>query len=821
MYAQVIVPVPLNTTFTYRVPENFSDFVKPYTRVVVPFGRGKFYTGIVTETFETFNGDYEIKDIIWCDTKGPILKRPQLELWQWMANYYMCTLGDVLKAVLPSGLKLESETFIEINPEFEASPEEQFSPEAMRIYEILLGNEKPMSTSEIEKKSPETPVMKAIYSLMESGAVVVREKISERFKPKNEEYYRLVIDRENPEILQSVFKNLRSERHQKLLMTLIHLSDFTRKNLPLKEVSRESLKDIEAFDRYIIKSFEKKQFLEIISRRVSRFIWTPVSLKPLPQLSPAQHQALETIHKSFISHPTVLLHGVTSSGKTEIFMHLIDFVLKQKKQVLYLVPEIALTTQLTQRLQAIFGEKVIIYHSRFSDSERGEIWLRLLHEGKPAVIIGARSSVFLPFTNLGLVIVDEEHEQSYKQFDPAPRYNARDVAAVLARLHGAKTLLASATPAVETFYKASTNKYGLVSLNERYGNVKLPDIEIIDMNKARAKGETVGSLSTKVISATRHAIAEGRQAIFFHNRRGFSPFAQCSACQYIPKCSDCDVSLTYHKAINRLVCHYCGREYALSPVCPVCQEPKINIRGYGTERVEEDVSEQFGDTSVLRMDLDTTRNKDNYSSIIHDFSNNKANILIGTQMVTKGLDFHNVSTVVVLNADLIINYPDFRSTERAFNMLEQVSGRAGRRQESEGHVYIQTHQPEHPVLFHVLKHDYLAFYNDELSAREAFAYPPFVRLIYVFIRHKDEQTVINASESLSAALTTKLGNRVLGPHQPSVSRIKTMHIRRLMIKVEPSVSISQVKEILNKSSIELRTQAAFRAVDIYFDVDPM
>ncbi|MDE6397229.1 MAG: primosomal protein N', partial [Muribaculaceae bacterium] len=502
-----------------------------------------------------------------------------------------------------------------------------------------------------------------------------------------------------------------------------------------------------------------------------------------PELSDAQTSALRSIHTSFVDHQVTLLRGVTSSGKTEIFLHLMDFVLKKGNQVLMLVPEIALTTQLTRRVQRVFGSRVVIYHSRFSDAERVEIWNRLLHTSEPLIVIGARSAVFLPFAHLGLVIVDEEHESSYKQYDPAPRYNARDVAIVLAGMHGAKTLLASATPTIETYSKARGGRFGLVELTERYGNVVMPEIVVRDLSVARKKLELRGSLTKETVNDAARAIERGEQVIFFHNRRGFAPIARCKSCEYIPKCRDCDVSLTYHKGINRLVCHYCGAEYPMPDVCPVCKEPSIEIVGYGTERIEDDVDVFFPNARVLRMDLDTTRNKDDYSSIIDRFSEHKADILIGTQMVTKGLDFGDVSTVAVLSADQIFNYPDFRSTERAFNMLEQVSGRAGRRSTA-GRVIVQTRQPDHPVIKFLQDHDYEGFYNHELEERKQFGYPPFTKLIYIFVRHKNAGTALESAEMLGKRLKGLLGNRVFGPHEPGIARIKNIFIQRLMVKIE-------------------------------------
>lgn len=817
-FAEVILPLPIPMVFTYAVPKDLEEAVKPLHRVLVPLGSRKFYTGIVVEITEHKKVDYDLKEILQVSDNHPILKRSQLQLWQWMADYYMCAIGDVMKAALPSGLKPESETIIEVNSDFD-DENPDFTPSMVAVWEVL---KKKDSISFKELRREGIPgIDKAVYTLLNRGAITVREQVAERFRPKIEEFYVITIERDAPESLNEAFKRIRSPRHQSLFMHLLERSDFMKHNLPIKEVSRSSLAEVDCFDRAIIASFAKKGFIRIERRETSRFRWDGTPPGPLPLLSEAQNQALKQIHQAFSEFPTVLFHGVTSSGKTEVYFHLIDFVLKQNKQVLYLVPEIALTTQLTRRLQKVFGSKVVIYHSKFSDAERVEIWQKLIATDEPMVIIGARSSVFLPFTRLGLVIVDEEHEQSYKQFDPAPRYNARDVAIVLSRLFGARTLLGSASPSVETYYKATSGQFGLVSLKERYGGASLAEIEIVDLVKARNKKDLAEALAGVTVRKINDALNNDEQAIVFHNRRGYSPMARCRSCEYIPKCDDCDVSLSYHKRINRMVCHYCGREYPLPELCPVCKQPTVQIEGFGTERVEDVIDAQFPKAKVLRMDLDSTRNKSNYSAIIDTFSEHKADILVGTQMVTKGLDFDGVSTVAVLNADNLIYYPDFRASERAFNMLLQVAGRAGRRREKKGSVIIQTRQPQHPVLNYVVNHDYEGFYEYELAERQNYAYPPFTRLVYIFVRHREANICSSASEKLANVLKSQLGSRVLGPHEPAVNRIKTYYFRRIMIKVETAVSIKQVKDILRQAVTAVKTEAAFRNVDIYFDVDPM
>lgn len=583
---------------------------------------------------------------------------------------------------------------------------------------------------------------------------------------------------------------------------------------------REALLERAQVSPAILSAVEKKGILRIYKKDVNRFKFTGDVSGKLPRLSDAQGAALDELHKSWITKNVTLLYGVTSSGKTEIYIHLINFVLNRGECVLYLVPEIALTTQLTRRLQEVFGEKVVIYHSKFSDNERVDIWKKLLHDTEPVVVIGARSSVFLPFSHLGLVIVDEEHESSYKQYDPAPRYNARDAAIVLAGMHGAKTLLGSATPSVETYSKALSGKFGLVRLSVRYQDVQLPEIRVIDMAHARKAGMLSGTFAADTERPIRESLARGAQVILFQNRRGYAPLARCKQCAWVPRCSQCDVALTYHSHLRQLQCHYCGAVYPLPSVCPQCKEPAIEIIGYGTERVEEEVAARFPGEKMLRMDLDTTRNKDSYEHIIDEFSAGKARILVGTQMVTKGLDFGGVDTVAVLNADSIINFPDFRSGERAFNMLEQVSGRAGRRSGSKGLVLIQTYQPSHPVLRFVVKHDYEGYYEREIAERERYFYPPFSRIVYMYVKHRDPSRLRMIADTYAARLRTLLGNRVYGPEEPAVGRVQGLYIRKIMLKIEVAASMAKVKEILRQTYIDMHELPQMKGTVVYYDVDP-
>ncbi len=680
----------------------------------------------------------------------------------------------------------------------------------------LLDHSGALSVNVIAGKLEHKGIPSLVNRMIERGILIISEKLVERYRVKRETYVAVNVTHE---CLAEAFAKLKGARKQEaLLLAMLELSGFQRGETV--EVRREALLERAQVSPAILSAVEKKGILRIYKKDVNRFKFTGDVSGKLPRLSDAQGAALDELHKSWITKNVTLLHGVTSSGKTEIYIHLINFVLNRGDCVLYLVPEIALTTQLTRRLQEVFGEKVVIYHSKFSDNERVDIWKKLLHDTEPVVVIGARSSVFLPFSHLGLVIVDEEHESSYKQYDPAPRYNARDAAIVLAGMHGAKTLLGSATPSVETYSKALSGKFGLVRLSVRYQDVQLPEIRVIDMAHARKAGMLSGAFAADTERPIRESLARGAQVILFQNRRGYAPLARCKQCAWVPRCSQCDVALTYHSHLRQLQCHYCGAVYPLPSVCPQCKEPAIEIIGYGTERVEEEVAARFPGEKMLRMDLDTTRNKDSYEHIIDEFSAGKARILVGTQMVTKGLDFGGVDTVAVLNADSIINFPDFRSGERAFNMLEQVSGRAGRRSGSKGLVLIQTYQPSHPVLRFVVKHDYEGYYEREIAERERYFYPPFSRIVYMYVKHRDPSRLRMIADTYAARLRTLLGNRVYGPEEPAVGRVQGLYIRKIMLKIEVAASMAKVKEILRQTYIDMHELPQMKGTVVYYDVDP-
>ncbi len=815
-YISVILPLPVAGVFTYRVPPEDTAKVTVGTRVIVPFGKRKFYTGIVTAFDENPPQTYTIKDIISVPDSEPVIRHPQLRHWEWVTEYYLCSLGDVYKAAVPPGLKIESETRFELNPDFDAALLDNLPVKEVEIMK-LLDEKGRMSARDVEKETGFSNTPTLLQTMIRRGSAIVSESLVDRYRPRREHVVRLRFRRDDPAEVTRVFQLIKgAPKQEQMLLTLMHLCQVSSQD----ETAMSTLLETSKGTAASLKALVDKGIAEKLTREVSRFKYTGAKAGVPSPLTPAQQLALSEIHTSFATHNITLLHGVTSGGKTEVYTHLANHVLEQGKQVLYLVPEIALTTQLTSRLQKVFGDKVIVYHSKFTDSERVDIWRKLLHGNEPCIVLGARSAVFLPFAKLGLVIVDEEHDPSYKQFDPAPRYNARDTAIMLAYMHGAKTLLGSATPAIDTYYKALSGKYGLVKLSSRYGGAKLPEIEIVDMARERQRKMVRGSFAVSTIGDVKAAVEQGKQAIVFHNRRGFAPMARCTQCQYIPKCTRCDVSLTYHKHANTLMCHYCGSTYPMPAVCPVCKEPTVEIVGYGTERIEDEVENIFSGARTLRMDLDTTRSKNSYAKIIDTFSEHKADILVGTQMVTKGLDFGDVTVVAVINADAVINYPDYRSAERSFNMLAQVSGRAGRR-DAPGKVVIQTSNPSHPVIGFLKNHDYESFYNHEVEERRAFAYPPFSRIINIVLRHRNERELDEIASAYANRLRQLFGTRVNGPTVPFVSRIQNLYIRQLMLKVELNASMARVKEILRAVHAELHASSpSMRGLVIHYDVDP-
>ena len=817
-FAETLLPLALPGTYTYRIPEGMRLSIG--MRVLVPFGRKKIFTAIVVTLHDREPAGYDVKEILGTLDDKPILRHPQLDFWQWIADYYLCSMGEVYKAALPTGLKVESETTISANPDFEESEPGQLTDHERVILDFTAQRGR-VQIAEIARATGFKTVERNVSHLLDMDALHVSERVVDNYRPKTEACVRLTIARDDEEKLHQFFDQLkRAPKQESLLLAYLDMSRWLQSG-ETREVSKENLLKRAGVSGAVLHEAVKRGLFEIYKKEINRFADLGSILEEPPALSEEQQRAYKEIHQSMRQHAITLLHGVTSSGKTSVYMHLITDALKLGKQVLYLVPEIALTTQLTRRLRRVFGDKLLIYHSKFSDNERVDIWKRLLDSNEPCVVIGVRSSVFLPYSNLGLVIVDEEHDSSYKQQDPAPRYNGRNAALVLAQMHGAKTLLGSATPAIEVYHLALEGRYGLVKLMTRYGDIQMPDVKVIDTIDARKRREMQGMFSNELIANCRKALDHGEQVILFQNRRGYSPMVRCKECGTVPKCENCDVSLTYHKHNRSLVCHYCGYTIPLPDLCPACQLPGLEIIGYGTERIEDDIDALFPGEKISRMDLDTTRSKNSYDRIIDEFSQHRTNILVGTQMVTKGLDFDAVSIVGILNADTMINFPDFRSHERAFDMLEQVSGRAGRAHK-QGQVIIQTSQPGHDVIKFVQAHDYEGFYQHELADRQKFGYPPFTKVINIYLKHRDDATVGEIAVRYSGLLRQVFGTRVLGPMAPLVARVQNLYIRQITLKMETAASMTKVKGILRDLYERmLAADARMKAVRLYYDVDPV
>ena len=765
-YADLILPLPLQGTFTYAVPTQMQAVVKVGMRVLVPFGRNKTYLGIVARLHDRQPQGYEVKPISQLMDEEPIVTPEQLKLWQWIADYYLSPIGDVYKAALPAGLKAEdgyrpkTETYIRLTPAYQ-------NETALHVALDILA------------RAPKQ--LEAFTAYLElSGWDQIEEMRNEQ------------VDQ-------------------------------------ISEITREELLNASHASATTLQQLEKRGMLETYEMEVGRLNhggeYHPELIK---QLNEAQQTAYNQILMSMMKKPVTLLHGVTSSGKTEIYIHLIQQALERKEQVLYLLPEIALTVQMMQRLQRVFGNRLGIYHSKYSDAERVEIWQKQLSKNPYDVILGARSAVFLPFQRLGLVIIDEEHETSYKQQDPAPRYHARSAAIMLAHLcqqptpnsQQPRVLLGTATPSLESYHNAKTGKYGLVELKERYQGIELPEIQVVDIADLQHRKMMAGPFSPLLLNKVREALERGEQAILFQNRRGFAPLIECKQCGWVPHCQHCDVSLTYHRQMNQLTCHYCGFTYRVPTECPCCGSTELRTRGFGTEKIEEQVREVFPEARVARMDLDTTRTRNAYERIIMDFGAGRTNILIGTQMISKGLDFDKVSVVGILNADSMLNYPDFRAYEHAFMMMSQVSGRAGRKGKR-GLVILQTKSKDVPVIQQVVRNDYLALYRDLIAERQAFHYPPYYHLVYVYLRHRSDDVVNTASIEMGSRLRQWFSGRVLGPDKPSVAKVKSQNIRKLVLKLENGIDMKKVREYLLLAQSQMLTDKRYNSLQIYYDVDPL
>lgn len=818
-FANVILPLPISGSFTYSVPSIYEDEIEVGSRVLVQFGKKNYYTGIVELVHNNQPSGYEVKEIMMVLDAKPIVRHPQLKLWNWLAEYYLCSVGEVYKAAVPSGLKVESETYILLNSDYEYDENVNLTERMALIIQLLDRNGR-MKISEIERETGFKNLGTLVNKMLEIGLVLIDERIVDKYRARKETLVRLNCDRNDNEALHGFFDIVKRARQQeKMLIAYLDLSAWMQ-SATLKEVLKSDLLERSGASPAVLKGLVDKGVLEIYKKEINRFTVDVSESAELPQLSNAQLAAYNSILDKWKENKVTLLRGVTGSGKTEIYSHLINDVLNLGQQVLYLVPEISLTTQLTSRLQKIFGKRLLIYHSKFSDNERVDVWKKLLSTHEPLIVLGVRSSVFLPFAKLGLVIVDEEHESSYKQYDPAPRYNARDAAIVLASMHGAATLLGSATPAVETYYKAKNGRFGLVELLERFDGIRMPEVKVVDMRDQRKRKECRGLYSNPLLVASRKALGEGKQVIMFQNRRGYAPMVECKECAWVPKCKNCDVSLVFHRNIRELRCHYCGYSMTLPNLCPVCGQDSVETYGYGTERIADDLNEIFNEYRVARMDLDTTRNKDAYEDIIEDFSSHKTDILVGTQMVTKGLDFERVRVVGVLNADSILNYPDFRSNERAFNMIEQVAGRAGRKNEV-GEVFVQTTDPNNQIIEKVKTHDYEGYYDEQIDERQRFAYPPFTKIVNIYLKHKDERMVNSLAVNYVLELRKIFGNRVLGPEKPIVGRVANYYIQSIMLKMEANASMRKVKDLLRTVYERVSIDKNMRSAILYYDVDPV
>lgn len=810
----VVLPLALPGAYTYRLPETLAGRVEVGSRVVVQFGPRKYYSAIVVRRPGTPPAEgVELKEVEEVVDEAPLLLPEQLRLWRWMAHYYLCTPGEVMKSALPAGLKLESEMLVEADDGADEETVTRLTGRAAQVMALLRG-EKAVSASVLEKRTGAgAALLPLLRRLMEAGAVKVHKAMGRTLRPRTETHVALADSLVAEAAQHAALDALRTAPRQEQVLALL---------IEEGEMARSALRRrIEGADGALT-ALRRKGYVTLrevaVDRLPARQADPDACRRPL---SAQQRQAADAIAACWREKEVCLLHGVTSSGKTEIYIHLIEQALKEGRQVLYLLPEIALTTQITARLGRVFGERMGVYHSRLPDGERAELWQRQLTGRAFPLILGARSALFLPYRRLGLVIVDEEHETSYKQQEPAPRYNARDTAIVLAAQYGAKVLLGTATPAVETYYNATVaGKYGYVSLTARYGEVLLPEIVVEDVKELRRKKLMKSPLSPRLIEEVRQALAQGQQAILFQNRRGYAPILECRTCGWTPRCTACDVSLTFHQQSHRLVCHYCGASYEVPRQCPCCEETDLRDIGYGTEKVEEAVKTLFPEARVARMDLDTTRSRTAYERIISDFQRGDTDLLIGTQMVTKGLDFDRVRVVGILSADQMLSQPNFRAYERAYQMMAQVAGRAGRRG-SRGIVILQTRQPQLPVIRQVVDNDYAALFGCQLVERDAFRYPPFFRIIDIYLKHRREDICAHAAEQFAALLRPHFGNDLLGPDRPAVGRIQSLHIRKLVLKLAPVLPAAGVRRTLLAARAVLLAQPAYRSVSLYFDADPL
>ncbi|WP_340076590.1 primosomal protein N' [Leptobacterium sp. I13] len=812
-FIDVILPIPVEKLFTYEVSQAEAVFLQPGMRVAVPFGKSKIYTALVNAVHYNPPTTYEAKEIHQILDEKPLVNSLQLQHWFWISEYYMCTIGDVFRAAVPSAFLLESETIITRNAKVSVE-ESILEDDEWLVYEALQ-HQPVLKAHEVGTIIDKKNIFPVLKRLLDKNIISLKEEIYEQYKPKLVKYIKIHSDYASKDtLLKELLESLdRAPKQRAIILTLYALASSTKKPVKATELKEKS----NASDASL-KALIKKGVLEEYVIKVDRIQYDE-DTSPTKQLNIHQEKALEEIKKYFESYSVTLLYGITASGKTEVYVKLIEASIEKGKQVLYLLPEIALTTQLVKRLQDYFGDKISVYHSRYSVNERVEVWNNVLaNNSKAQIVLGARSSVFLPFSDLGLLIVDEEHETSFKQFDPAPRYHARDAAIVLANIHRAKTVLGSATPSIESYHNAQMGKYGLVTINRRHGGVLLPEIELVDIKEKHRKKKMKGHFSDRLQEKIAEALHDGEQVILFQNRRGFAPVVECNTCGHSPQCPNCDVSLTYHQYNNQLRCHYCGYHIAQQLKCMACGMSDLNTKGFGTEQIAYEAQQLFSEAKIARMDSDTTKGKYGYEKVITAFEQRETDILVGTQMLTKGLDFRNVSLVGIMNADNLLNFPDFRAYERSFQLIQQVAGRAGRAKKR-GKVIIQTYNPYHQILQQASVNNYEEMYNDQINDRRQYKYPPFYRLIKITFKHKDYHKVNEGANWYATSMRNNFGSYVLGPVSPPIGRVRNEYIKDILLKIAPGQSVKQAKETIHRINNSFQSITSYRSIRIIFNVD--
>ena len=813
-FINVVLPIPLEKLFTYRISKSEAEFLKPGMRVGVPFGKSKIYTALVHEVHQTPPEVYEAKEIHRILDENPLVNPIQLKHWQWIADYYMCSLGEVFRSAVPGAFLLESETLI-LRNERVAIDEQDLEDDEFLVFEALQ-HQSVLKVQEVSSIVDRKNILPVLNRLLEKKVILLKEEMYAQYKPKLVRYVKLGSEYLSEDSLESLLESLtRAPKQSQVVLSLFQLQAVRKKPIKVSELEETS-----GCSKSVIKTLVDKGILQEYFIRTDRVNYDgDTENYDLKNLNEHQEAALKDIRQSFEGDKPVLLHGVTSSGKTEVYVKLIEECIQSGKQALYLLPEIALTTQLIARLQDYFGEKVSVYHSKYNIQERVEVWNNVLaKKSKAQILIGARSALFLPYSDLGLIIVDEEHEGSFKQFDPAPRYHARDAAIVLAKMHGSKILLGSATPSIESFQNAKTGKYGYASIKRRFGNVLMPEIELVDLKEQTRKRRMKGHFSERLLDEIKASLEAGEQIILFQNRRGYAPIVECTTCGHSPQCPNCDVSLTFHQYKKQLRCHYCGYHMALQESCQACGSTTLDTKGFGTEQVEEELETLLPDAKTWRMDLDTTRGKHGYEKIITAFEQQEMDILVGTQMLTKGLDFRNVGLVGIMNADSLLNFPDYRAHERCFQLLTQVAGRAGRTKKR-GRVIIQSYNPYHQILKQVSNNDYEGMFKEQLYEREQYRYPPKIRIIRITFKHKEYNRLNEASEWFAKALRNAMGANVLGPEFPSVARIRNQFLKNVIIKIPRDRSLPKTKSIIKRIEKSFAAISQYRSVRVIYNVD--